>query len=166
MEKYVIWSNNDLDFEDWRDSLQEEYPDMSEDEMYDEMLRQNAELLDDERLNLNIVLPNDIVVIADIGRWNGRFISVGTLTSRNLGDCLQTECDYATWYVDADGEFRCDAHHHDGVNHYLYRTLKEGVDADDIEFFDDPEKGKRVILEKTESLGPVICGVYGWDVVA
>ena len=28
-ERHVIWSNYDLDFDDWKDDLAEEYPDAS-----------------------------------------------------------------------------------------------------------------------------------------
>lgn len=31
-EKHVIWSNYNLDYEDWREFLEEEYPALSEDE--------------------------------------------------------------------------------------------------------------------------------------
>ena len=30
-ENHVIWSNYDLDLDDWRDDLQAEYPEKSED---------------------------------------------------------------------------------------------------------------------------------------
>ena len=33
-ENHVIWSNYDLDLDDWRDDLQAEYPEKSEDELY------------------------------------------------------------------------------------------------------------------------------------
>ena len=29
---HLIWSNYDLDYEDWRDDLEAEYPDMTDDE--------------------------------------------------------------------------------------------------------------------------------------
>lgn len=163
MERHIIWSNHDLNFEDWKADLQAGNPDMSEDELYDEMIRLNNEYLDDERMNLDIELDNDIVLIADVGRWNGRHLIICALQFRNIKDLLRTDCDYATWYVE-DGELRCNAYHHDGVNHYWYRVLREGVDAADIDFYDDPEEGRRVILEKTESIAPVVCGVYGWEV--
>ena len=31
-ERHVIWSNYGLDYEDWRDDLEADYPDLSEDE--------------------------------------------------------------------------------------------------------------------------------------
>lgn len=31
-DKHIIWSNYDLDYEDWRGDLETEYPELSEDE--------------------------------------------------------------------------------------------------------------------------------------
>ena len=31
-DKHIIWSNYDLDYEDWRGDLEAEYPELSEDE--------------------------------------------------------------------------------------------------------------------------------------
>lgn len=71
-DRHVIWSDIHLDYEDWRDNLEAEYPDMTEDERYQIMLETNRDYLDDERINLNIQLNEPILVIADLGLWNGR----------------------------------------------------------------------------------------------
>lgn len=125
-ECHVIWSNYDLDFESWRDDLQAEYPGKTEDALYALMYEINAQQLEDERMNLNIQLPGEILLIADIGRWNGRFPGYWEIKSGNIKDCLYTGMDYATFYVDKFGDLRCDAIHHDGTNHYLYRVFKRG----------------------------------------
>ena len=39
---HLIWSNYDLDLEDWRESLEELYPHYSEDELYEKMYDSNA----------------------------------------------------------------------------------------------------------------------------
>ena len=59
---HLIWSNYDLNLEDWRDSLEELYPHYSEDELYEKMYDSNAANLDDERCNLNIQLSSPILV--------------------------------------------------------------------------------------------------------
>ena len=71
-ERYIIWNNYYLDFEDWKDYLTEEYPDEGEDELVRLMHEINDDYLDDERCNLNIQLSQPIIVIADLGLWNGR----------------------------------------------------------------------------------------------
>lgn len=66
--QHVIWSNCDLDYErDWKDFLEEEHPDMTEEERELLMYETNDSYLDDERCNLNIQLDRPIVVIADLG---------------------------------------------------------------------------------------------------
>lgn len=50
--QHVIWSNYDLDYErDWKGLLEEEYPDMTEEERELLMYEMNNSYLDDERCN-------------------------------------------------------------------------------------------------------------------
>ena len=69
MKKKVIWSNYNLDYEDWKDFFDDEYPDLTEDKRIDLMYELNNVYLDDERMNLDIPVDEKIVVIADLGRW-------------------------------------------------------------------------------------------------
>lgn len=92
-ENHAIWSNYNLDLDDWRDDLLEEYPDKSEDELYALMYEHNDLQLDDERVNLNIQMPGSILMIADIGQWNGRFPGYQEIKSGNIKDCLYTNMD-------------------------------------------------------------------------
>ena len=125
--KHIIWSDYALDYEDWRGVLESEYPDLSENERVALMYEMNGDYLDDERANLNIQLPQPIIVIGDLGLWYGRRMGYKEIESGNISDCLYSDTDYSTWYVDKLGDLRCDAIHHDGTNHYLYRTYKDGV---------------------------------------
>ena len=165
---HIIWSDYDLDLEDWRESLEELYPHYSEDELYEEMVDSNAANLYDERTNLNIQLSRPIIVIADLGLWNGRFSGYKEIESGNIKDCLYSDADYNTWYLDKYGDLRCDAVHHDGTNHYLYRTYKTGVSEDQIERFKEKiYNGKATradITRITKRLGDEIAKVYGWQI--
>lgn len=60
-ERHVIWSNYGLDYEDWRDDLEADYPDLSEDERISLMYEINGDYLDDERANLNVQLSQPIL---------------------------------------------------------------------------------------------------------
>lgn len=71
-EKHEVWSDMDLDLDDWRDDLQEEYPELDENGLYEKMLELNADYLDDERSNLKQPIGGSLLVIADRGLWNGR----------------------------------------------------------------------------------------------
>ena len=55
-KEHTLWSNIDLDFEDWRAELEAEYPDDSEDELRRKMWEINDDYLEDERRNLNIAI--------------------------------------------------------------------------------------------------------------
>ena len=138
-----------------------------EDELYRIMCETNAEYLSDERVNLNIQLSQPILVIADLGLWNGRRMGYKEIPSGNIRDCLSGGYDYTTWYVDKKGDFRCDDIHHDGTNHYLYRVYKDGVS----EYQKDRLKKKLYegtatradVTRITRRLGDEIGKVYGWD---
>lgn len=164
---HLIWSNYHLDLDDWRDGLLEEYPDAGETELYQLMHERNDSYLDDERVNLDIQQSAPILVIADLGRWNGRFSGYKEIASGNIRDCLYSDTDYSTWYVDRLGDLRCDAVHHDGTNHYLYRVYKPGVTEAQIDRLKEKiyegiaTRGD--ITRITQRLGDDIGKIYGWS---
>lgn len=166
-DKKIIWSNNDLNIAEWRADLQENYPDANESELCDIMYETNNSYLDDVRDDLNVQLTQPIIVIADIGRWNGRVSGYRIIESKNIKDCLFSEYDYTTWYVDKNGDFRCEAHHHDGTNHYLYRVFRENASDFARQMLTDglyDGKAMQASIERyTRRLGDEIGKVYGWD---
>lgn len=164
MEKFTIWSNN-LDYDDWKNDLEELYPDYSDEDRISLMYDINNEYLEDERVNLDIQLDRPILVIADLGLWNGRFSGYKEIGSGRISDCLYSNTDYCTWYVDGYGDLRCDAVHHDGTNHYLYRTYKENVSDTQIENLKNKiyegTVTRRDITRITRRIGDAIAEVYG-----
>ena len=166
--EHVIWTNYDLDYEDWRADLEEQYPDSTEYERMQIMYETNDEYLDDERMNLDIQLPEEILVIGDIGLWYGRRNAYKEIRSGNIKDCLYSDTDYSTWYVDRLGDLRCKAIHHDGTNFYLYRVYKEGVSEEQKDRLKDKICSGRAsradITRLTKRLGDAIAGVYGFDI--
>lgn len=166
--KHIIWSNYDLDYEDWRGDLEAEYPELSEDERISLMYEINGHYLDDERMNLNVQLSQPILVIGDLGLWNGRRMGYKEIPSGNIRDCLYGDTDYSTWYVDRLGDLRCDAIHHDGTNHYLYRVYKDGVRDSQIELLKEKlyrgTATRADITRVTRRLGDDIAKVYGFSI--
>lgn len=165
--EHLIWSNYALDYDDWKDDLESEYPELSDAERMELMAEINGDCLDDERINLNIQFSRPILVIADLGRWNGRFPGYKEIASGNIRDCLYSDTDYSTWYVDKLGDLRCDAVHHDGTNHYLYRTYKDGVSEEQIDRLKEKiyrgAATRADINRLTNRLGDEIAKVYGWE---
>ena len=168
-QKHLIWSNYDLDYEDWKDDLEADYPDLSEDERIDLMYKINSYYLDDERANLNIQLDQPILVIADLGLWTGRHMGYQEIESGNIRDCLYSgrDIEYSTWFVDKLGDLRCEAIHHDGTNYLLYRTYKSGVRESQIDLLKEKlyygTATRADITRITRRLGDEIGKVYGWD---
>lgn len=165
--RHIIWSNRDIDYEDWRAYLEEEFPELNDGERYSKMLEINDGYLDDERINLNIQLSEPILVIADLGLWTGRHSGYREIASGNIRDCLYSEHDYVTWFVDPLGDLRCDDVHHDGTNHYLYRAFKEGTSEEQRDRLKEKiflgTATRSDITRVTRRLGDEIGRVYGWD---
>lgn len=170
MKKHVIWSNIDLDVDDWKASLLEDFPEIDpedEDALYRLMIDINNDYLDDERQNLDIQLSQPILVIADLGLWNGRRMGYKEIESGNIRDCLYDSNDYSEWFVDSRGNLRCISIHHDGRNHYLYRVWKDGISDTQRENLEDKLyrgiASPRDITRLTRSIGREIGAVYGWN---
>ncbi len=180
-EKRVIWSNRDLEVNrDWHECWKEfceingvEYRsddrEQLEQDVYEHMIETNDEYLSDERMNLDKVVGDQILVIADMGLWYGRRMGYQTIDSGNLADCLYAskDCDYNEWYVDRNGEFCSTQSHHDGTHFITYRKWKQGAteeQRDDL--LGDIYCGratKEQIDALTDKLGKDIGEVYGWS---
>ena len=167
-DRHIIWSNYDLDYEDWRNDMEAEYPELTEDQRIALMYEINGDYLDDERVNLNIQLSQPILVIGDLGLWYGRRSGYKEIESGNIRDCLYADTDYSTWYVDRLGDLRCDAIHHDGTDHYLYRAYKDGVRESQIDLLKDKlYRGiatRADVTRITRRLGDDIARVYGFSI--
>lgn len=170
VKEHILWSNylSDLDFDNWRNDFKDDYPELSDSKLEEKMYDDNNTYLDDMRLNLSdIVFDLPIIVIGEIGRWNGTVTGYKTIESGKVVDCLYTDCDYAKWYVDENNDLRCDCSHHDGNNHYLYRTFKTSLDEDEIEEFKVKiyyNTFTQEDIEKyTDSVGVAIHEVYSWE---
>ena len=90
------------------------------------------------------------------------------LESGNIKDCLQSSCDYNEWYIDKLGDLRCTAVHHDGVNHYLYRAIKENVRKSQIDRLQEKIYNgiatRADITRSTRRLGDEIAMLYGFKI--
>ena len=170
MKKHIIWSNMNLDIEDWRDDYQEYLEENglderhnNDDDLYKWMYDINAEYLYDERANLNEVVNGRILVIGNIGRWDGRVSGYKIIDSGNIKDILYSECDYVEWYGDGDN-IRSVGIHHDGRNYSEYRVIREDRNIENL--LDDIYDGKEISRSKlnyyTRSLYPYVAKVYGW----
>ena len=175
MNKHLIWSDIDLSLKDWEIGLREHYEDNNLNfDDYDEnhhcttMQQLNDMYLDDERGNLDKRLGNTIIVIADLGFWNGRKQGYKLIESGNIKDCLgDSNCDSCEWYVDEHGDMRFVGHHHDGTHYYLYRVFKKGVTDDQINaltsaIYEESPNVDALVKRYTNRIGTHVGKVYGW----
>ena len=164
--KYMIWSSFP-DFAEWEDDLREQYPERSQTELLTLMYETNNDYLDTEREILDIRTPNDILVIADLGLWNGR-VNAYKVIGGNVRNCLVSSYD-PEWYIDERGDLCCDDHHHDGCNYYIYRLIKKGTTERQLNNLKQKiltgTATRRDITRITTRLGDIISSVYDWKAV-
>jgi hypothetical protein len=125
----------------------------------------NSEYLDDERMNLNKVVEGRILVIADLGLWDGR-ASGYKILGNNIKEIFNINSrgfDYADFYGDGYN-IRASECHHDGTNRYLYRIIREDRNIDNL--LDAIYNGEEITSSKlnyyTKSLYKDVAAVYGW----
>ena len=162
---YVLWSNLNLDYQEGIKFARENYPDEPEDRLLQRYIEENDEMLEAERIHLDIQFDQPIIIIGDLGLWNGRAHGYKDIPSGNIKDCLYSDTDMTEWFIDEHGDLRAEAAHHDGTNYYLYRVFKDNVTEEQIEDFKDKIYHGTLtdedIRKYTHRLGPEIAGVYG-----
>lgn len=166
--KRVIWSNFDFDVEDWREPYREfvetnciDQPETDEN-ILDYAYEENEMYFDDERMNLDVPLFGRVLVIGDIGRWNGRCDGYRILGS-NLNSILDARsCDYTEFYDDGYN-IKCRECHHDGTNHYEFRLIREDRNIDCLLEAIVSHKATRAMINRyTKSLHGIVSDLYGW----
>lgn len=115
------------------------------------------------REDLFIQLNNPILVIADLGLWNGTASGYKIVESGNISDILYCEDDYIKWYYDGYN-IRAEGHHHDGTNHYLYREIKNMDNIENLldKIYNNEEITNRMLNYYTRSIAPEVKNIYGW----
>ena len=127
-DDYRIWSNADLDYEEWKDWMEEEYPALSEDERVAMMYEENGHYLEDERLTIwtsSFLSPFWLLPIWGFGMADAWDIRKSQAAISVTAFTLITTTPPGMWT--RSGDLRCDDTHHDGTNHYLYRVYKDNV---------------------------------------
>ena len=66
--RHIIWSD-DIDYDDWKEDLEAQYPELSENERMDLMYEINGTYFQDEKTNLDIQLSRPILVVGTAAVW-------------------------------------------------------------------------------------------------
>ena len=174
MQMNVIWSNEYDVIENLEKEIRENPDDFvagytKDDDFWAIACQLNDDYLDDERANLNIDVGEEIIIIADLGLWDGRHQGYKLLHKTNIADCLTGTCgDYVTWFVDDRGDLMCRDIHHDGTNLYTYRAWKPGISHAQRSYFMQKvaigKATRKDITRYTQRIGDRIANVYGWKV--
>lgn len=170
MTKRIIWSNRDIDFDDWKESLiqyqkennYEDPEDVSDDDVWSFIHESLDNYLDDERANLNVATDGRILAIADLGLWNGRRQGYRILGT-NVSDIFKIGEDYNEYYSDGYN-IKATCIHHDGTNHIEYRAIREDRNIQNllVDIYDGKEITRKQLNYYTRSLHPYVAKVYGW----
>lgn len=166
MKKRIIWSNRDIDMEDY----QKAYKEQSELNDLDESKYSLCDFINDdlqswlecEEANLNIPTDGRIICIADLGLWDGRKQGY-QIFGRNVNRIFDQRYDYTEWYSDGYNIKAIDVHH-DGTNYYEFREIREDRNIQNL--LDAIYSGKKITRKMlnyyTRSLHSRVAKVYGW----
>lgn len=168
-KKLMIWS--DQYDEKWEEEYKAEHPEASDEEVMQAFADECSVSFDDEKLNLNIPIERNVLVIKTINRWDGQTIWCSRISRATIGDLLERFMDGNSFYVEPDtGDLVGEAYHHDGTNYYRFREISADALHDDIADLvykiEEGEDYAEDLAKLTKSFGGRIAKVYGWEVQA
>ena len=147
--------------EEWEEAInnykEEDGENYTEDQIETFVCDDNNLWYDDVKDNLNVPLDGKILVIANLGRWNGKFNGYKILNN-NLNSILSDlGCDEVHYYSDGKN-IRAEGYHHDGTNYYLFREIKDNVNIDKLTdaIYNNKEISTGVLSYYTKSLAPYV----------
>ncbi len=131
------------------------YSDIEYDDNYD---------IDSVRDYLDTVIDSEIVAIAVVDRWNGRFTGY-KLCGKNIRGIFSTGSDCGKWYGE-DNDIKAILPHHDGTNTAVFRVFKKNISEKKKQEFLDKIYNQKLeeddIKNITKSLYPYVKKIYGW----
>lgn len=133
-----------------------------EESLWDYINETLAQYLDDERMNLNIPTDGRILVIADLGLWDGRHQGY-QIFGKNVNEIFRHHYDYTEWYSDGYNIKAVDVHH-DGTNYYEYREIREDRNVQNLldAIYNGEKITRKMLNYYTRSLHSRVAKVYGW----
>lgn len=147
-----------------KDFLHEQGLSTHEQAVWEQASEENGFWLQDEQANLDKSLEDNIILIADIGRWNGRksgYKIIGNNVANILSSLSEGEVEF---FVDTkDRQVKAVQSHHDGTNYITFRQIKPDVNINNLtsKIYNGIATAND-ISRYTTSLYPRVAAVYGW----
>ena len=169
MKEHIIYSNLDINEEDWREGFEEwcEINGYNKDEkdLWTYIQDTLAIYLEDEHTNLNKSC-GQIIAIADLGFWDGRRSAYQILNGGKVNaifNVLDGNYDYFKFYCDRY-DVKAELHHHDGVHYITFREIKPNTNIESLKdkLYEGEEVSQKDITRCTKSLRPYVKKIYGW----
>lgn len=166
MKKRTIWSNRNINPEDYQETYEEHLElndlDGSKYDLWDFIHDDLQNWLECERANLNIPTDGRIICIADLGLWDGRHQGYQVF-GKNVNEIFCQHYEYTEWYSDGYNIKAVDVHH-DGTNYYEFREIREDRNAQNLldAIYNGEEITRKMLNYYTRSLHSRVAKVYGW----
>jgi len=116
--------------------------------------------------NMDIRPNYPILVICDLGLWNGRRTGYRILSDCSLNQIFSVACgDQVTFYSDGYN-IRCEDIHHDGTNNYIFKELTGDENRcapllDAIYYQKNLKTIKTLARRYSRSVLPYVAEIYG-----
>ena len=105
-------------------------------DVYTETRNYNKQFLDYERQRLAVSAGNTIVLIGFLDDKDDQTAGYKLIRSGLISDCLHSENEKVTWYIDPHNDMRCAVKHGLlGSTNYLYRVVQDDVSPEQLKVF-------------------------------
>ena len=166
--KHLIWSS-EVDINDWKEDYKDAIANgiiTEETDIEDYVNNYIKDSLENEIVNLDIPLEGKILVIGDLGLWNGRKSGYKIIEKRNINAILTSNHEGEIEFFSDGKNIKAICHHHDGINHYEYREIREeqinNIDYLLNRLYHQLPVTRQMINRYTKSIAPRVNKVYGW----
>lgn len=136
--KQIIWTSDIYD-EDYFQELKDNYPDCSDEQIWDIAIVANNDNLDEIKANLSdITFQNSIIALGTLGMWSGIAHGYKILSNQitNYFQSFVNGDSQLTIYTE-NKDLWAKEDHHDGTNYYRFRVFRDNMSEGRIEKFLD-----------------------------
>ena len=104
--------------------------------VWSETFNYNKRFLDYERQRLAVSAGNTIILIGFLDDKDDKTAGYKLIRSGLISDCLHSENEKVTWYIDPHNDMRCAVKHGLlGSTNYLYRVVRDDVTPEQLKAF-------------------------------